>query len=216
MNALDTQDTKSTSVILTSIGIDMKHVVRRVLPNEYHKYRVHLKALDADSRLLRFGFMVKEEMLDKLCDNFEKEPDKHILFCVEDNNLDFIAIGHIAIGVDDIIELAFSVLKEAQGQGIGDALMKRCIRYCRTRNIQKGFMVCLSHNKAIKHLCTKNRIMVHSECGESEANIEFAGPRVVTYVKEGYAINSAVIDYLGKRALLPWTLMTKTLDNILK
>lgn len=192
----------------------MKHIVRRVLSAEYNKYRIHLKELDSDSRYLRFGFKISDEMIDRLCDGFEAEHDKHILFCVEDAELHFIAIGHIVLG--NSMELAFSVLKEYQGQGIGDALMKRCIRYCRTHKILKGYMVCLSHNQSIKHLCTKNRIHIHTEHGETEADIEFDEPRISTYINEGLAINSAVVDYMGKRALLPWTLASKTLDNILK
>ena len=192
----------------------MTFIVRRVLPNEYHKYTAHLKALDPDSRLLRFGFSIKEEILDKLCKNFEDNTQKHILFCVENDELDFIAIGHVAIG--DEMELAFSVLKEYQGQGIGDKLMKRCIRYCRTHKILKGNMVCLSHNKAIKHLCTKNRIHFTNVHGESEANIHLDEPSLNTYINESLAINSGALDYLGKRAKLPWTLASKTLDNILK
>lgn len=192
----------------------MTFIVRRVLPNEYHKYTTHLKALDADSRQLRFGFTIKEETLDTLCKMFEDNPSKHILFCVENDELDFIAIGHVALG--DEMELAFSVLKEYQGQGIGDKLMKRCIRYCRTHQILKGNMVCLSHNKAIKHLCTKNRIHFTNDHGESEANIHLDEPHFSTFITEGIAINNAVMDYMGKRAKLPWTLASKTLDNILK
>ena len=192
----------------------VKHTVRRVLPNEYHKYRIHLKALDPDSRYLRFGFKISDEILDKLCDGFEEEPNKHILFCVENAQLNFIAIGHVALC--DTMELAFSVLKEYQSQGIGDKLMKRCIRYCRTHNILKGNMVCLSHNKAIKHLCTKNRIHFHNDHGETEAAIELDEPSLNTFINEGLAINSGALDYFGKRAKLPWTLASKTLDNILK
>ena len=175
----------------------MNHVVRRVLPVEYHKYTTHLKALDTESKYLRFGFNIKEETLEKLCKDFEDNTQKHILFCVENDMLEFIAIGHIALG--DEMELAFSVLKEYQGQGIGDNLMKRCVRYCRTHRILKGVMVCLSHNKAIKHLCTKNRIHFQNDHGETEANIELNEPHFSTFINEGIAINNAVMDYTIKR-----------------
>jgi GNAT superfamily N-acetyltransferase len=148
-------------------------------------------------------------MLDKFCDDVEREKKKHILFCIENANLEFIAIGHIALF--DEMELAFSVLKEYQGKGMGDALMKRCIRYCRTHNILKGNMICLSHNTSIKRLCIKNRIKIHTEHGETAADIELKEPSLNTFVNEGMAINSAVIDYMGKRVMLPWTLFTERL-----
>lgn len=180
----------------------MPYIVRRVLSNEYPKYNAHLKALDLESRYLRFGFNVKDEVLDELCKGFEEDYKHHILFCIENDNLEFIAVGHIA--TTDSMELAFSVLKEHQGNGMGDALMKRCIQWCRTHNMLTGCMVCLSHNKAIRHLCTKHGIHFLTEHGETEANIELDAPGFDTFVNEGMDSNFAVLDYMGKRNRLPW------------
>ena len=44
--------------------------VRRVLVSEYPKYRKHLKALDTESKYLRFGHPIRDEMIDQLCDQF--------------------------------------------------------------------------------------------------------------------------------------------------
>ena len=101
--------------------------VRRLLISEYPKYRVHLKALDEDSKLLRFGHRVTDDVIDHLCDGIEEDAVHHILFCIENKQLDVIAVGHIA--TRDGMELAFSVFKEYQGQGLGNKLMTRCIRY---------------------------------------------------------------------------------------
>ena len=89
--------------------------VRRLLIQEYPKYRAHLKALDEDSKLLRFGHRVTDEVIDHLCDGIEKDSIHHILFCIENEALDIVAVGHIA--TKDGMELAFSVFKEYQGQG---------------------------------------------------------------------------------------------------
>ena len=85
--------------------------VRRVLVSEYPKYRKHLKALDTESKYLRFGHPIRDEMIDQLCDQFEADADKNILFCVENDNLDFVAVGHIAL--QDEMELAFQHIKKA-------------------------------------------------------------------------------------------------------
>jgi len=181
----------------------MGHIVRRVQDNEYSKYRKHLISLDAASRHLRFGFTVNDDTLNKLCDSWEADHPHHILFCVENSNLEFVAVGHIAI--TDGMELAFSVLKETQGTGMGDALMKRCIQWCRVNNKLSGCMVCLSHNRAIRHLCTKHGIHFTSEHGESEANITLDSPNMTTYVSEVADSNIGAFDYLVKRTRLPWT-----------
>lgn len=171
--------------------------VRKVLPHEYPKYRKHLKALDDASKHLRFGYLIRDEMIDQLCDRFEAEPDKNILFCIENDDLDFIAVGHIAL--QDEMELAFSVLKGYQGQGMGNYLFKRVIQWCRTHGKLKGCMVCLSTNSVIKHLCTKYGIHMTSEHGETLADIELDHPSLNTFVTEATDSNLAVMDYLGKR-----------------
>jgi len=179
--------------------------VRRVLPHEYPKYRKHLKALDDASKYLRFGYQISDEMIDKLCDQFEAETEKNVLFAIENDDLDFIAIGHIA--VQEELELAFSVLKGYQGQGMGNLLMKRAIQWCRTHNRLKGCMVCLSTNAAIKHLCLKHGIHIHSEHGETMADIELDSPNITTFLNEATDSNLAVVDYLGKRFARPFAML---------
>lgn len=171
--------------------------VRRVLPLEYSKYRRHLKQLDDASKHLRFGYTIQDEMIDQLCDQWEHDHTHNVLFCIENDNLDFIAVGHIAL--QDDMELAFSVLKEYQSQGLGSLLMKRVIQWCRTHGKLKGCMVCLSTNAAIKHLCLKHGIHIHSEHGETMADIELDSPSITTFVSEATDSNIATMDYLGKR-----------------
>jgi GNAT superfamily N-acetyltransferase len=153
--------------------------------------------LDQASKYLRFGYHIQDEMIDKLCAQFEAESEKNILFAIENDDLDFIGVGHIAIQGE--LELAFSVFKDYQGQGMGNLLMKRAIQWCRIHGKLKGCMVCLSTNAAIRHLCTKHGIHIHSEHGETMADIELDSPNITTYITEATDSNLAVIDYLGKR-----------------
>lgn len=179
------------------------HIVRRVLPHEYGKYREHLLALDRESRILRFASNLDDNAINSLCDKFEAEPDHHVLFAIEDNDLKFIAVGHIA--VFDNMELAFSVLKEHQGQGMGNALMERLIQYCRTHNILNGHLVCLPHNIAIKRLCKKHGIRIHAEYGEVVGDISLDQPDIISYINEVTSSSIGMFDYLSKRSLRPWT-----------
>jgi GNAT superfamily N-acetyltransferase len=188
------------------------HTVRKVLPHEYEKYRTHLKSLDLESRTLRFASSLTDEIIDNLCDKWFEDKDKHVLFAIEDDGLDFVAVAHIALEGD--MELAFSVLKSSQGQGMGDKLMNRVIQYCRTHNILHGNMVCLSRNSVIKHLCTKHGIHMHSESGETLAEIDLDVPNATTFFNEVADSNLAVMDYFSKRTLLPWTLVHKKFDSL--
>lgn len=179
----------------------MTHTVRRLLAHEYPKYRQHLKSLDANSRHLRFGVTMRDEVIDSLCDGIENDTEHHVLFGIENNDLELVAVGHIALG--GTMELAFSVLKQYQGQGMGSSLMKRCIQWCRTHCILEGMMVCLSHNSVIKHLCTKYGIHMTSEHGETLADIRLDPAGADTYFEEAVDSNLAAIDWLAKRAFRP-------------
>lgn len=172
-------------------------VVRRVLPHEYFKYRQHLLSLDRESRYLRFGYQATDESIAAFCKAVEQNLHKHTLFCVEDANLDFIAVGHISTA--DSMELAFSVRKDAQGQGIGSALMRRCIQWCRANQVLKGTMVCLTKNAAIKRLCKKHGIKTTTAHGETVASIELDHAQLDTYISESTASNIDILDWAVKR-----------------
>jgi GNAT superfamily N-acetyltransferase len=174
--------------------------VRRVLAHEYPKYRAHLLALDTDNRYLRFGYPIQDAAIHELCAGFEANWTDHILFAIENHDLEFVAVGHVSLVGD--MELAFSVLKQHQHQGMGNALMKRVISWCRTHGELKGCMVCLTTNAAIQHLCIKHGIHVHREQGEILADIELDSPNITTYLSEAADSNMAIMDYVGKRMRL--------------
>lgn len=174
----------------------MSHLVYRLRPTEYYRYRKHLLALDEESRYTRFGIMVKDETIEQLCDRFEANPKEHKLFVIEDENLRVVAAGHIALEGGET-ELAFSVLSEYRKQGMGDALMKRCIEWCQNRNIKGGCMVCLSTNTAIKRLAGKHGILIN-DGGETLANISIPAANPISVMNEVIDSNLARVDHLTK------------------
>ena len=153
-------------------------------------------ALDAASRYLRFGHNASDEVINKLCDRFEANPQQHKLFVIENDDMEAVGVGHISLEGDQM-ELAFSVLKTYQGQGIGSALMKRCVEWCQNRNIKDGCMTCLSSNDAIKRLASKHGILVQ-EYGEVLADIKIPDPNAFSVMHEMVESNVARLDHLGK------------------
>jgi GNAT superfamily N-acetyltransferase len=152
--------------------------------------------LDADSRYLRFGYAVSDTVIDTVCDRIEQQPLKHKIFVIENDDCEVIAAGHISL-VDNPVELAFSVLKEYQGQGMGSALMKRCIEWCQNRSIKTGCMVCLSHNKAVKAMAKKHGVLIEAS-GEIEAQLTIPSLNPGSVIKEIAEDNIAMFDHMGK------------------
>lgn len=174
----------------------MPHSVYRLQPNEYKKYRKHLMSLEQEGRYTRFGYAINDTQINRLCDRFEKNTKEHIIFVIENDDLEVIAAGHISLE-GGYTELAFSVLKEYRKQKMGEALIERCIQWCQNRNIKKGNMVCLSSNIAIKRLASKHGLL-ETDGPESFANIEIPNSNPYSYMNEMVDNHLSNFSHYGK------------------
>lgn len=180
--------------------------VWQLQPTEYHRYTQHLLCLDKHSKYMRFGYHVNNDVILKLGQHISHNSSLHKIFVVENSDLEVVAAGHISLE-DDKPELAFSVFKDYQGQGIGSLLMTRVLEWCRNRNIRDGYMVCLPNNDPIKHLARKHGILVHNEQGEAMANIELPAPTPSSIFSEmvhkQFDLFSHASKYFGKMTVYP-------------
>ena len=173
------------------------HTIYKLAPSEFHRYKTHLLSLDEESKYMRFGYHIRVDQIRELCKKWQANSDKHIIFAIENEDLEVVGIAHISLE-DNPAELAFSVLKECQGQGMGDALMKRAIEYCQNHSIKTGCMVCLGSNDKIKGLARKNGILVKTEYGDASAEVSIPDPNPVSIWSEVVHDQLAKIDHLGK------------------
>lgn len=172
------------------------HLIYRLSDAEYHKYRDHLLALDTDSRYLRFGYHISNEGIEALYQTMLSNIRCHKIFVIENNDLTVVAAGHIALEGSET-ELAFSVLKEYRNQGIGGALIDRCIKWCQNRNITTGTMVCLTSNYAIRHLAGKHGLLVRHG-SETQAQIDIPKSNHISITQEAVESQLARIDHMRK------------------
>ena len=175
----------------------MTHTIYKLPNHEFNRYRTHLLSLDSESRYMRFGFHINDDVINQLCDKWSQDTFNHKIFAIENDNMDVVAVAHVSLE-GDTPELAFSVFKEYQHKGMGDALMKRAIEYCQNKGIKQGFMVCLPSNDKIKGLARKNNILVHTEDGDCEGDITIPAPTPVSVWHEYVTDNVAKLDHLGK------------------
>lgn len=175
----------------------MTYTIYKLPKNEFHRYKTHLQALDTDSKYMRFGFHANDETIESLCAKWQENWYKHKVFVIENDDLEVVGVAHVSLE-DEVPELAFSVLKNAQQQGMGDALMKRAIEYCQNKGIKHGCMVCLASNSKIKSLARKNNVLVTSEDGDSYGEVEIPDPTPVSYWKEYVEDNIGTLSHLGK------------------
>jgi len=172
------------------------HPIFRLPDSEFHRYKTHLLSLDDESKLLRFGYQIKTETILDLSKRWAQSPDKNIIFGIENDDLELVGVGHICLDGEEP-ELAFSVLKEYQNQGMGSALMSRCVEWCRNRDIKTGTMVCLSTNVAIKKLASRHGILVRDGT-ETQAEIKIPDASMSSIVGEIVNDNLGKLSHIGK------------------
>lgn len=145
---------------------------------------------------MRFGYQVKTEIILDLFKKWSNDPEKNIIFAIENDDLELVGVGHICLA-DPEPELAFSVLKEYQNQGMGSELMARCVEWCRNRNLKTGTMVCLSTNTAIKKLAARHGILVR-DGSETLAEIKIPEANISSIVHELVEDNLSTLSHIGK------------------
>lgn len=161
------------------------------------EYGRHLKSLDQADRYTRFGYQIKDEIIDAVILNILYHFNDHHLFTCEVDGV-IVGFGHLA-KEDTDWELAVSVAKEYQGQGIADSLMTFMIDWGKTRGITSVFMHCISENRKIQHLAIKHGLRtIERAGGEITSKVELPKPTPLDYTLDFIREQRELLDQLGE------------------
>ncbi len=142
-------------------------------------YARHLKSLDQEDRYSRFGHPASDYNIDQLILNMCYNPTDHELWYARTDE-QRVGWGHMAKNQDGTWELAVSVAKEHQRQGIADKLMSEMIVWAKFHHIPEVYMHCIENNKVIQHLAAKHELKTKERGdGERTAAIEVPEPNFV-------------------------------------
>jgi ribosomal protein S18 acetylase RimI-like enzyme len=141
----------------------------------------HFLALDAEDRRLRFGAPLPDERLREMVESIPFERDE--LFAVADNRMRLLGVVHVALGSGPA-ELGLSVLPEARGKGIGNALFTRAVMHLRNRGAKEVFVHCLSENTTMMHLAHKHGMRIEYAGSESDAFLRLERPSTDSVLSE--------------------------------
>jgi RimJ/RimL family protein N-acetyltransferase len=145
---------------------DTTHLPIRLRHADRHALTEHFLALDADDRRLRFGASLGDEGVRALDERIDFERDE--IFGIAADDLRLLAVVHVAF-YPAKAELGLSVLPEARGLGLGNALFSRAVMHLTNRGVREVFVHCLSENGAMMHLARKNGMRVVHEGPETDA-----------------------------------------------
>lgn len=144
------------------------------------EYAQHLKNLTDEDRYTRFGFAANPNTIDQLILNILYNQEQHHIFTyyIDDH---IVGFGHLAQEGADW-ELAVSVEKSYQGQGIADELMSYMISWGKTHGVHAVYMHCISENQKIQHLARKHGLKTIDRSGqEITAQVRLPEPTVFDY-----------------------------------
>lgn len=146
-------------------------------------YGRHLKGLSTEDRYTRFGYAVNDYSIDQLILNILYKKTHNHLFTARKNG-NIVGFGHIALDGDDW-ELAVSVEKEYQGQGVAGALIEFMIDWGKVHGIHSVYMHCISDNKKIQHLAGKHGLrVIDRSASDITARVELPSATPADYTRD--------------------------------
>lgn len=166
-------------------------VVRKLLPLDKTKLKMHLHRLQGEDRRLRFGAVVTDSIIDSYVDSSMNDA----WFGVYHIDGRIVAACHVAIANEEA-ELGCSVDSDFRGNGIAQLMFDRAVTYLRTRGIETVYMHCLTENEAMRHIARKNEMSIVSSYGESDATVSLEPPTPATCFKDAYLDRLALYDTL--------------------
>lgn len=171
-------------------------VVIRELPRlERDKFALHLRALEAEDRRLRFGRALPDAAIDDYVSRVDF--DRDAVFGVFDDALELTGAAHLA-RADAHAELGVSVLPVHRGRGIGAALLARAHLHTRNWGIGTLFMHCLTENRAMMHLAGKQGMRIVAASGEADAHLALPPASAASIAQALFDERLGLFDYAFK------------------
>ena len=149
---------------------------------QLEQYRTWLKSQDQETLSTYFGAAVNDSYIDTLVDRIVSDPANNLIL-VAQRGTTWLGTIHLAVAHGQV-ELGVIVHRDYRKQGVADAMMERAILWSRNRGHSEVYLHCLSWNVAIKRLCLKHGLSLHSEMGETDGRVELPPPNWMTYNQE--------------------------------
>ncbi|HEY3599957.1 MAG TPA: GNAT family N-acetyltransferase [Paraburkholderia sp.] len=186
--------------VLTAAGL-APVLVRELGSKDRERMLAHFLSLGEDDRLLRFGQIVPDHVIENYIRAIDFSRDT--VFGVFDSKLQLVGVGHLAyLPVEDgkrAAEFGVSVVESARGQGIGSKLFERAAIRSRNTHVSTLYMHCLSRNKTMMHIAKKSGMKIEYAHGEADASLTLAPADQATILSEMLEEQAAAFDYALKR-----------------
>ena len=167
--------------------------IRRIWPTDVPRYREHLKRLDPESRHSRFNGVISDSFIDTYTQGAYGLDA--VIYGAFDGDM-MIAAGELRILLESWprqAEAAFSVEREYQDHGIGDALFHKVLIAAQNRNINMITIICVRENDRMRHLAQKYSAILKFADGEVSGQLAPAWSSPSTYLEEALGDANGII-----------------------
>jgi RimJ/RimL family protein N-acetyltransferase len=176
-------------------------LVRELSSGDRERLLKHFLALNEDDRLLRFGQIVPDRVIENYVANIDFSRDT--VFGVFDDQLVLVGVGHLAYlpaeGDKRTAEFGVSVTESARGRGVGSRLFERAAIRSRNTHVSTLYMHCLSRNSTMMHIAKKSGMKIEYAYGEADAYLSLTPADQGSIITEMLQEQAAVFDYAIKR-----------------
>ena len=171
--------------------------IRSLGANHRGRIAKHLLSLDDNDRYLRFGYMARDEQIQKYVDTLDFERDD--IFAIYNRKLEILAVAHLAFaaahGYDKCAEFGVSVVPAARGRGYGARLFERAAMHASNEGVRMMFIHALSENAPMLAIARKAGARVQRDGSESEAYLTLPDASIDSRVTEMLEEQLAQTDY---------------------
>ncbi len=176
-------------------------LVRELGEKDRERLLTHFVELDDDDRLLRFGQVTPDHVIENYVRTLDFNRDT--VFGVFDRQLKLVGVGHLAYlpaeGDARTAEFGVSVSESVRGQGIGTKLFERAAIRSRNTHVTTLYIHCLSRNTTMMHIAKKAGMKIEYAYGEADAYLTLAPADQNSIISEMLQEQAAVFDYVLKR-----------------
>jgi RimJ/RimL family protein N-acetyltransferase len=156
------------------------HVIRRLLRSERGRVRDHLLRLDPEDRRLRFLGSVGDSYIE----TYSKK-----LFATGDIMLGCFIDGELR----PVAEVAITVERPFQNNGIGTTLLRQLVEFAQNRRIRTLHLFCLLDNHRMQSVARKLGGELSIVDGEVEVDINPSWPTCWSLIDEALAEGQAAL-----------------------
>lgn len=166
---------------------------RKLWPWEWAQHRAHLLRLAPDDRRLRFCRSVSDDLIHRYCDQIDRSQTTLAGYFVSCTLRGVAELVRFPEGVPVSAEIALSVERPFQEQGIGGKLLEMSLLVARNRFIDTVHMISLQENDVIQHLVRKFGAKIGAYGVTAEARIRLPAPSYLSLMDEITGDNQALI-----------------------